>query len=162
FDALLEEIGFNPERDRLWLVGDLVNRGPDSLATLRRVIELGDAVTTVLGNHDLHLLAAVAGVRKPRPGDPLGDVLAAPDARRRGASSCTPASRPRGASRMRNARRASSRPRCEGESGATRSPRCTATSRARGLRISKAPLGFATRSTRSRACGSARPTARSI
>nr|MBO2512979.1 diadenosine tetraphosphatase [Gammaproteobacteria bacterium] len=81
FDALLEEIGFNPERDRLWLVGDLVNRGPDSLATLRRVIELGDAVTTVLGNHDLHLLAAVAGVRKPRPGDTFGDVLAAPDAR---------------------------------------------------------------------------------
>src|SRR5690606_31823659 len=81
FDALLEEIRFDPERDRLWLVGDLVNRGPSSLATLRRVMELGDAATTVLGNHDLHLLAAVAGVRRPRPGDTFADVLAAPDAR---------------------------------------------------------------------------------
>jgi len=80
FDALLDKIGFDPGRDRLWLVGDLVNRGPESLATLRRVIALGDAVTTVLGNHDLHLLAAAAGVRLPRPSDTFRDVLAAPDA----------------------------------------------------------------------------------
>ncbi len=80
FDALLDEIDFDPGRDRLWLVGDLVNRGPESLATLRRVIALGDAVTVVLGNHDLHLLAAAAGVRRPRPSDTFQDVLAAPDA----------------------------------------------------------------------------------
>src|SRR5690606_14003727 len=80
FDALLDAIGFDPGSDRLWLVGDLVNRGPGSLATLRRVIALGDTVTTVLGNHDLHLLAAAAGVRRPRPSDTFGDVLDAPDA----------------------------------------------------------------------------------
>lgn len=79
FDALLDQIRFDPARDRLWLVGDLVNRGPDSLGVLRRVIALGDAVTTVLGNHDLHLLAAAAGIRRPNPRDTLAPVLAAPD-----------------------------------------------------------------------------------
>jgi len=79
FDALLAAIDFDPARDRLWLVGDLVNRGPDSLAALRRVIELGDAATTVLGNHDLHLLAAAAGIRRPSPRDTLRPVLEAPD-----------------------------------------------------------------------------------
>jgi bis(5'-nucleosyl)-tetraphosphatase (symmetrical) len=79
FDALLRKIAFRPSRDRLWLVGDLVNRGPDSLAVLRRVIALGRSVTCVLGNHDLHLLATVAGRRQLSPADTFHDVLEAPD-----------------------------------------------------------------------------------
>jgi bis(5'-nucleosyl)-tetraphosphatase (symmetrical) len=79
FDALLRKIAFRPSRDRLWLVGDLVNRGPDSLAVLRRVIGLGRSVTCVLGNHDLHLLATVAGRRELSPADTFGEVLEAPD-----------------------------------------------------------------------------------
>jgi bis(5'-nucleosyl)-tetraphosphatase (symmetrical) len=79
FDALLRKIAFRPSRDRLWLVGDLVNRGPDSLAVLRRVMALGRSVTCVLGNHDLHLLATVAGRRELSPADTFHDVLEAPD-----------------------------------------------------------------------------------
>lgn len=79
FERLLTAIAFDPRSDRLWLVGDLVNRGPDSLAILRRVIALGDSAVTVLGNHDLHLLATVAGIRKPGRGDSLHQVLSAPD-----------------------------------------------------------------------------------
>ena len=79
FDALLRKIAFRPARDRLWLVGDLVNRGPDSLAVLRRVMGLGRSVTCVLGNHDLHLLATVAGRRELSPADTFHDVLEAPD-----------------------------------------------------------------------------------
>ena len=79
FDALLHKIAFRPARDRLWLVGDLVNRGPASLAVLRRVMGLGRSVTCVLGNHDLHLLATVAGRRELAPGDTFHDVLEAPD-----------------------------------------------------------------------------------
>ena len=80
FTKLLGAISFKRERDHLWLVGDLVNRGPDSLDVLREVISLRDSVTTVLGNHDLHLLATAAGVRKPGKGDTFQAVLAAPDA----------------------------------------------------------------------------------
>jgi len=80
FDALLEHVAFDVATDRVWLVGDLVNRGPDSLGALRRVIALGDAASVVLGNHDIHLLAVSAGVRKPGRGDTLSDILAAPDA----------------------------------------------------------------------------------
>jgi bis(5'-nucleosyl)-tetraphosphatase (symmetrical) len=80
FEALLERIAFDPQQDRLWLVGDLVNRGPRSLDVLRLVRRLGDAVTVVLGNHDLHLLAvASTPARRPKPGDTLNDVLLAPD-----------------------------------------------------------------------------------
>jgi len=80
FDQLLEKIEFDPRRDELWLVGDLVNRGPDSLRALRRVIALGDRAKTVLGNHDLHLLAAAAGVRMATASDTFQDVLGADDA----------------------------------------------------------------------------------
>ena len=76
---LLDTVAFDDRRDRLWLVGDLVNRGPESLAVLRTVKALGAAATTVLGNHDLHLLIVAAGHRKMHKHDTLGDVLGAPD-----------------------------------------------------------------------------------
>jgi len=79
FKALLEKIDFQRKRDHLWIVGDLVNRGPRSVKVLRRVRDLGDAATTVLGNHDLHLLAAAAGVRSPSSADTFDDVLEARD-----------------------------------------------------------------------------------
>ncbi len=78
--ALVAQLGFSPDRDRLWFTGDLVNRGPGSLETLRYVRSLGDNAITVLGNHDLHLLAiALATKRKIKSGDTVGDVLTAPD-----------------------------------------------------------------------------------
>lgn len=80
FAELLDAIAFDSGKDELWLVGDLINRGPSSLDVLREVINLGDSATVVLGNHDLHLLATAAGVRPPAPGDTFQDVLAAPDA----------------------------------------------------------------------------------
>src|SRR5580698_10480890 len=77
--ALLASLKFSADRDRLWLVGDLVNRGPASLKVLRRVRALGAAATVVLGNHDLHLLAVSLGKARLRDGDTLDDVLQAPD-----------------------------------------------------------------------------------
>jgi len=77
--ALLDAVHFSPDRDRLWFVGDLVNRGPDSLGVLRRIRALGDAATVTLGNHDLHLLAVAYGFAHLRSGDTLDDILAAPD-----------------------------------------------------------------------------------
>jgi bis(5'-nucleosyl)-tetraphosphatase (symmetrical) len=76
---LVEHIRFDPSRDRLWFVGDLVNRGPDSLSVLRYIKGLGPAAVTVLGNHDLHLLAIAAGITKPGRKDTVQDVLQAPD-----------------------------------------------------------------------------------
>ena len=78
-DRLLAEIGFSPSRDRLVLLGDLVNRGPESLRTLQRLRGLGDAATCLLGNHDLHLLAVAAGVPQPGRSDTLPPILDAPD-----------------------------------------------------------------------------------
>jgi len=80
FQRLLQRLQFDPRRDELWLTGDLVNRGPDSLGTLRYVRDLGECVTTVLGNHDLHLLAvAAAGGHGLKEGDTLSEILNAPD-----------------------------------------------------------------------------------
>ncbi|MGE0114032.1 MAG: symmetrical bis(5'-nucleosyl)-tetraphosphatase [Steroidobacteraceae bacterium] len=80
FQQLLHILKFDPARDRLWLTGDLVNRGPRSLATLRLVKSLGDAAITVLGNHDLHLLAlALDPQAKRKTKDTLDEVLNAPD-----------------------------------------------------------------------------------
>ena len=76
---LVESFAFNPARDRIWFVGDLVNRGPKSLDVLRYVRALGERAVTVLGNHDLHLLVVAEGLGKPRHDDTLGEVLAAPD-----------------------------------------------------------------------------------
>jgi len=76
---LLDKIRFDATADRLWLVGDLVNRGPDSLGVLRFLKSLGNAAISVLGNHDLHLLALAEGFGRMRKGDTLDAILAAPD-----------------------------------------------------------------------------------
>lgn len=85
--ALLERLPLDPGRDRLWLVGDLVNRGPDNLGVLRWAREteaaMGERFAVVLGNHDVHLLARAAGVAAPRERDTLDDVLEAADPRER-------------------------------------------------------------------------------
>jgi len=78
-NRLLAELGVQPPRP-LWFTGDLVNRGPASAATLRTVIQLGARATSVLGNHDLHLLAVAAGARTSKAGDTLDDILHAEDA----------------------------------------------------------------------------------
>jgi bis(5'-nucleosyl)-tetraphosphatase (symmetrical) len=76
---LLRKVAFG-SADRLWFVGDLVNRGPKSREVLRFVRDLGDRAATVLGNHDLHLIAQFEGVERARKDDTLQDVLEAPDA----------------------------------------------------------------------------------
>ncbi len=76
---LLAAIDFSPSRDRLVLLGDLVNRGPDSLGVLRRVMRMDGAARCVLGNHDMHLLAIAHGVRPPHRKDTVSAVLHAPD-----------------------------------------------------------------------------------
>ncbi|MDA8017529.1 MAG: symmetrical bis(5'-nucleosyl)-tetraphosphatase [Thermoanaerobaculia bacterium] len=81
FDRLLKKIELRRKKDRLWLVGDLVNRGPDSLGMLRRAMELdrkmGRRFVSVLGNHDIHLLAMASGLRSPSP--PMRKILQAKD-----------------------------------------------------------------------------------
>lgn len=77
--SLLQKIRFSPQSDRLWFVGDLVNRGPDSLACLRFVKMLGDRAVTVLGNHDLNLLSVAARVRELGDADTLQPILDAAD-----------------------------------------------------------------------------------
>lgn len=76
---LLTRFDFNPGKDRLWFVGDLVNRGPKSAATLRFVKRLGDGAIVVLGNHDLHLVSQHEGFERSRGDDTFADVLQAPD-----------------------------------------------------------------------------------
>lgn len=79
FQQLLELIAFDVTTDRLWLVGDLVNRGPESVAVLRTVMGLGDAAVSVLGNHDLHLLTVASGHRRAHRDDTLTAILDAAD-----------------------------------------------------------------------------------
>lgn len=76
---LLKKVEFNPKKDKLWAVGDLVNRGSESLETLRFLRELGTAVQVVLGNHDLHLLAVAQGIRPCNDSDTFQSLLSAPD-----------------------------------------------------------------------------------
>ncbi|MCB1667748.1 MAG: symmetrical bis(5'-nucleosyl)-tetraphosphatase [Porticoccaceae bacterium] len=76
---LLEQVKFDPANDKLLAVGDLVNRGPESLETLRFCYQLGNSFKTVLGNHDLHLLAIAHGERSPNRKDTLNKILSAPD-----------------------------------------------------------------------------------
>ncbi len=76
---ILDQVDFNPRHDELWLTGDLVARGPKSLETLRYVRQLGARAQTVLGNHDLHLLAVASGIVKARPKDQLTALLEAND-----------------------------------------------------------------------------------
>lgn len=78
--ALLSRLKFDRAQDRLWFVGDLVNRGPDSLGTMRFARSLGSAAVVVLGNHDLHLLCVAGGHASRRDDDTLDELLAAPDA----------------------------------------------------------------------------------
>lgn len=77
--ALLRRLDYDSDHDRLWFVGDLVNRGPRSLATLRWAADQGDRIVAVLGNHDLHLLARAEGTSRPKRRDSLDEILSAPD-----------------------------------------------------------------------------------
>jgi bis(5'-nucleosyl)-tetraphosphatase (symmetrical) len=76
---LLDKIGFDARRDRVWFTGDLVNRGPKSADTVRFIRGLGEAALTVLGNHDLFLLMLAAGQGKPHRGDTMQEIFAQPD-----------------------------------------------------------------------------------
>ena len=78
-DRLLAKIDFSPSRDRLYALGDLVNRGRRSLQVLQRLIGMGDAATCLLGNHDLHLMAVAHGVRPQHRSDTLSHILESPD-----------------------------------------------------------------------------------
>lgn len=79
FRRLLEKINFDPGEDRLFLVGDIVNRGPESLATLRFIKQLGSTLQMVLGNHDLHLIRRYWGITNASKGDTLEEILNAHD-----------------------------------------------------------------------------------
>ena len=76
---VLDKVDFSPSRDRLWVAGDIINRGPSSLETLRYVRNLGSSAVVVLGNHDLHLLAVALGGHSVKKKDTLHDILDAPD-----------------------------------------------------------------------------------
>lgn len=79
FQALLKKIQFNPNSDKLWLVGDLINRGSGSLEVLRWIYQHREHIVTVLGNHDLHTLVVAEGIVAPHRSDTLQALLAAPD-----------------------------------------------------------------------------------
>lgn len=77
--CLLKQVSFDPQQDRLWLVGDLVNRGPQSLETLRFLYSIRESLVCVLGNHDLHLLAAGRNIERLKKADTLREIIEAPD-----------------------------------------------------------------------------------
>jgi bis(5'-nucleosyl)-tetraphosphatase (symmetrical) len=77
--CLLERVAFDPQKDTLWLVGDLVNRGPQSLETLRYLFSIRQSLVCVLGNHDLHLLAVWQNIERLKKSDTLKEILDAPD-----------------------------------------------------------------------------------
>ncbi|RMQ46271.1 Bis-tetraphosphatase, symmetrical [Pseudomonas cichorii] len=77
--CLLDHVGFEPDKDQLWLVGDLVNRGPQSLETLRFLYSIRESVVCVLGNHDLHLLAVSRKIERLKKSDTLREIIEAPD-----------------------------------------------------------------------------------
>lgn len=79
FQALMAKVHFDPAQDELWLTGDLVARGEDSLACLRFVKNLGERATVVLGNHDVHLLATLQGIKAVKPKDNVQAIFDAPD-----------------------------------------------------------------------------------
>src|SRR5688572_4296856 len=74
-DQLVANLQFSPSRDTMWVLGDMVNRGPKSLQTLRRLRDMGPAAICLLGNHDLHLLAVAEGVRPEHRSDTLRPIL---------------------------------------------------------------------------------------
>ncbi|QSP95215.1 symmetrical bis(5'-nucleosyl)-tetraphosphatase [Marinobacter salinisoli] len=80
--TVLDTVSFSPSRDCLWVAGDLINRGPSSLDTLRFIEQLGESAKVVLGNHDLHFLAVAIGGHRLRKKDTLADILEAPDHQR--------------------------------------------------------------------------------
>lgn len=80
-ERLLHDVKFNPKKDELWCVGDLVNRGPDSLGTLRLLYKMRDSIKVVLGNHDLHLLAIAYGQKKPKGHEELLNIVEADDSK---------------------------------------------------------------------------------
>ena len=75
FDSLLKRVSFDPEKDRLILLGDVINRGPDSLQTLKKIYELRDSISIVLGNHDLNTMAVLAGYREIKPRDTISALI---------------------------------------------------------------------------------------
>lgn len=80
--ALLKQVNFSAKNDQLWVAGDMVARGPDSYKTLKYLMSLGDSVKAVLGNHDLHLLAIYAGIKKAKNSDFFDTLLSAPDVKK--------------------------------------------------------------------------------
>jgi len=76
---LLELVDFSPSKDTIYLLGDLINRGPDNVGVLRRLLSLGSSAKSILGNHDIHFLSVEKGLKNPKNGDTIQDILDAKD-----------------------------------------------------------------------------------